>query len=1596
MSTFAIDLLTGSQYLFNGNFASGGTSIQSASNGLTKTGSVVGLGGNLCCNTTINGDSREFYINNASVFCVATSNNISGSTILLCAECVQISQNWSSIGINGTTPNIYLEAFDTISGTSSSFTVNSNENSIYYSSDDKPINYCGDYSSCYTNRSIVDKEYVDNVYVFQGLGGTTVKQSGTNICICSVVPSGSTVYWSDVKNKPDLVLTTTFSSYTGTTLSQINGKINVLDFNNYTGTTGLQQVTDINAQTTVETDFKGGVKLHKIRPTGNTTTAIQINAANGTTHVINVDTVSGFTGFGTITPKSVVHIYGNDNSGGIDGINTQSNAVIIDGPANVDKDINWSENGIPHWLAETYRNEKNVYWYLYNVEANNAALTVMETGRIGVNKQSNLVNYHTAQIIGNGLNDLIASGVYSENFNTMYEVEIFATGVTDTWKWRKSVNNGIIYTDWSVLSGATITPVELEYGMLVNFENISGHTEGNTWSFIGFSQIPQGTFTIAPMIIQEVQTSVDYEANPVIYKDITAIANGGITENQFTIFTTGTKQALYWGTTVKINSIFFNLSTFAENIILHTEYWNGSGWKTLEDIKNHYIDDTTNLSKSGRIIWSPNTMTDWTKSDLPDLVQTNYNLYWMRIISTTSANPAPIIKSLSIGNDKRFAVYNAFNDIRPSYYVDSLGRVNIGGGNITGSNKFQVNPANNLQMAVNSGTDSLVEFDSENSSLATLKLKTASNDNCGSLINFSKTRGTLNTPLSIQTGDFIGKINFRGRVEINGGVSSEISSQYTGDGSTTRCADLIFSTTCGLISAVPLPIERVRITSSGTTGFGISPTAVIHLKASNTSIAPLKFTSGTLLTTSQSGAVEFLGDKYYGTITTGQVRKTFAFLESPVFCGAPELPVGTTLNSVGLCNYIWNSGGTGNANLITTSTFNTYTGSTQIAISKVITGATNGICKYSCHNICLGGILVSPVIICGNQDFCLQGKRIDIASSAGAQIWDKNGCNIEFYSSGGTVTLKGMTSAGVESMRFKIGDTQATFTDSRITPRGVEYNGDYSSTFNANSLVSKSYVDSHSGGLFPKAAVEVATTAYINLASAPATIGGVTLTNGMRILVKNQGVGITGSTANGIYNFNGAGIAMTRSSDFVSGVTQVVNGSYVAVLSGATNQNTSWILTTPNPITVGVNPLVFVFFASTIGVVGGNGICSVQTGGNYHISTELANNCGLCVDASGLRVNSNIAGTGLAYNTGVLSVNGNGLAGNSLSWTGTQLAVNTTDGTLSSALNQKLNITTYCSYTGTTINDINNRLLKTTFSTYTGTTAPLQFASRSFVSTYTGTTAPLQFASRSFVSTYTGTTAPNTYAPITSPTFLLSAHAPKSVQNDNSTCIATTSWYISQGASTNPLMDGSAGCGISNLFARQDHIHPSDTSRVIKAGDVMTGALTINSNLTVTGNTYTSGSTYLKTLGIANITTDDILFWNPISKRVNAIHLTGGSDSYFYADKTLPATSSSAGILMYLSGAPWTFKTGKYQVDFNAQFGNSTANGTTCVIFAIDGVTIGTCYQEGGQVNNWVSSASLSRDVTLSAGCRCLTIQYARGGNTSCMTYGMIRAKRIC
>lgn len=79
----------------------------------------------------------------------------------------------------------------------------------------------------------------------------------------------------------------------------------------------------------------------------------------------------------------------------------------------------------------------------------------------------------------------------------------------------------------------------------------------------------------------------------------------------------------------------------------------------------------------------------------------------------------------------------------------------------------------------------------------------------------------------------------------------------------------------------------------------------------------------------------------------------------------------------------------------------------------------------------------------------------------------------------------------------------------------------------AGDIVPKSYVDSAVEGLAWKDSARVATQSNINLASPGATIDGITMASQDRVLVRNQST----QSQNGIYVWNGAATALTRSLD---------------------------------------------------------------------------------------------------------------------------------------------------------------------------------------------------------------------------------------------------------------------------------------------------------------------------------------------------------------------------------------------------------------------------------------------------------------------------------
>jgi hypothetical protein len=179
-------------------------------------------------------------------------------------------------------------------------------------------------------------------------------------------------------------------------------------------------------------------------------------------------------------------------------------------------------------------------------------------------------------------------------------------------------------------------------------------------------------------------------------------------------------------------------------------------------------------------------------------------------------------------------------------------------------------------------------------------------------------------------------------------------------------------------------------------------------------------------------------------------------------------------------------------------------------------------------------------------------------------------------------------------------------------------------------------------------------------------------------------------------------------------------------------------------------------------------------------------------------------------------------------------------------------------------------------------------------------------------------------APINSPAFTgVPTTATTPTAGDSSTKLATTAFVGTaiaaipppptppSPATAAPLMDGTAAVGTSLLYARQDHVHPSDTSRLALAGGTMTGALNMGAHQ-INGLSDPAVNTDAVTLQYLNAHTipDAPADGNTYGRKNNA-WVAGGGGSQVYIQDTPPSTTLPAGSMW------WKSDTGQLFVLYN-------------------------------------------------------------------------------
>lgn len=150
---------------------------------------------------------------------------------------------------------------------------------------------------------------------------------------------------------------------------------------------------------------------------------------------------------------------------------------------------------------------------------------------------------------------------------------------------------------------------------------------------------------------------------------------------------------------------------------------------------------------------------------------------------------------------------------------------------------------------------------------------------------------------------------------------------------------------------------------------------------------------------------------------------------------------------------------------------------------------------------------------------------------------------------------------------------------------------------NSQDGATKAYVDSAVEGLAWKDSCRVSTQANLNLAAPGATIDGITMVSGDRVLVRMQ----TAAAENGIYVWNGASTPATRALD---GSTSEELEQAVAPVEEGTSAGVNYRQTEVN-FTLDVNPVAWTVFG------GGSGPASETSAGIAELATQAETDAGL-------------------------------------------------------------------------------------------------------------------------------------------------------------------------------------------------------------------------------------------------------------------------------------------------------------------------------------------------------------------------------------------------
>jgi hypothetical protein len=161
-------------------------------------------------------------------------------------------------------------------------------------------------------------------------------------------------------------------------------------------------------------------------------------------------------------------------------------------------------------------------------------------------------------------------------------------------------------------------------------------------------------------------------------------------------------------------------------------------------------------------------------------------------------------------------------------------------------------------------------------------------------------------------------------------------------------------------------------------------------------------------------------------------------------------------------------------------------------------------------------------------------------------------------------------------------------------------------------------------------------------------------------------------------------------------------------------------------------------------------------------------------------------------------------------------------------------------------------------------------------------------------------------APAASPTFTGTVTIPTATVNTNTTQAASTAFVIGQAATASPLMAGTATVGVATRFAREDHIHPSDTSRAPTASPTFTGIVTVPTPANGDNSTKAATTAFINNLLSGNSISDGITWTARTSAADNQWQSICYGNGLYVA---VAGTGTGNRVMTSPDGITWTTRT---------------------------------------------------------------------------------------